>query len=189
MGLEKNKIIDAAFVNLSKAFDSVCHVTLLEKLSLYGFRGGSLRWFRSYLQGRKQRVAYGGEVSGWSDVCFDVPQGSILGPLLFCIFVNDLPAALPNFEVMMYADGTTVYFGDTNATTVQEVLNEGLGLLSAWISRNNLKLNVNKKQVMMLSRRGHEREAEKVQLSIDNEVIAKCDEVKYLGVIVDKKLK
>ena len=82
MGLEKNKIIDAAFVNLSKAFDSVCHVTLLEKLSLYGFRGGSLRWFRSYLQGRKQRVAYGGEVSGWSDVCFDVPQGPFLG--LFC---------------------------------------------------------------------------------------------------------
>ena len=99
MGLEKNKIIDAAFVNLSKAFDSVCHVTLLEKLSLYGFRGGSLRWFRSYLQGRKQRVAYEGEVSGWSDVCSGDPQGSILGPLLFCIFVNDLSAALPSCEV------------------------------------------------------------------------------------------
>ena len=77
--LEKIKIIGSAFIDLSKAFDSVCHTILLEKLSLYGFRGDSLQWFQSYLHGRRQRVVFGWAESDWTDVCTGVPQGSILG--------------------------------------------------------------------------------------------------------------
>ena len=134
-------------------------------------------------------MLFSGELSEWSDVCSGVPQGSILGPLLFSIFVNDLPSVLTRSTVMMYADDTTVYFSDHNATKVQEVLNEELATLSSWIAINGLKMNIKKTQVMILSRKSRENEAESLQISIDNEVIANCDEVKYLGVFVDKQLR
>lgn len=105
LSLEKNKIIGAALIDLSKAFDSACHTTLQEKLSLYGFHGDSLQWLKSYLHGRRQRVVFGREMSEWTDVCTGVSQESILGPLLsISIFVNDLPEVLSRRTVMMHAD-------------------------------------------------------------------------------------
>ena len=169
-------------------FNSVCHTILLEKLSLYGFRGNSLQWFKSYLHGRRQRVVFGRAESDWTVACTGVSQGSILGPLLFSIFINDLPATLSRSTVMMYADDTTVYFSYSDAEKVQKVLTEDLGNLSSWIAANGLKMSVKKTQVMMLSRKGREKEAGRLQVSIDNEVFAKCDEIKYLGVIVDNHL-
>ena len=103
LSLDKIEIVGSVFIDLSKAFDSVCHTLLLEKLARYGFRGDSLLWFQSYLSGRKQRVVIGGEASEWTDVSAGVPQGSILGPLLFSVFVNDLPSALHECKVMMYS--------------------------------------------------------------------------------------
>ena len=120
--LERNEIVGSVFVDLSKAFDSINHCLLLQKLALYGFRDEPLEWFRNYLSGRRQRVAYGEEMSEWVNVRMGVPQGSILGPLLFTIFVNDLPAALSRSKVMLYADDTTVYFADPSAPRVEEVL-------------------------------------------------------------------
>ena len=103
LSLDRNEIVGSVFIDLSKVFDSVCHTLLLEKLARYGFRGDSLLWFQSYLSGRKQRVVIGGEASEWTDVSAGVPQGSILGPLLFSVFVNDLPSALHECKVMMYS--------------------------------------------------------------------------------------
>ena len=99
---KKNEIIGSAFIDLSKAFDYVCHTTLLEKLPLYGFCGNSLQRFKSYLLGRRQRVVFGGVESDLTDVCKGVPQGSILGPLLLSIFINDSPAGLSRSTMMMY---------------------------------------------------------------------------------------
>ena len=110
--LERNEIVGSVFVDLSKAFDSINHCLLLQKLALYGFHDESLEWFRNYLSGGRQRVAYGDQMSEWVNVCMGVPQGSILGPLTFTIFVNDLPAVLSRSKVMLYADDTTVYFAD-----------------------------------------------------------------------------
>ena len=118
LSLDRNEIVGSVFIDLSKAFDSVCHTLCWRSSHGTGFEGESLLWFQSYLSGRKQRVVIGGEVSEWTDVIAGVPQGSILGPLLFSVFVNDLPTALHKCKVMMYAVDTTVYYSDLSSKRV-----------------------------------------------------------------------
>ena len=120
--LDKGEIVGSIFVDLSKAFDSIYHSLLLKKLSRYGLRGKVLEWFQDYLNGRKQRIVYGEEVSEWSDVTAGVPQGSVLGPLLFSIFINDLPNYISDCKMMLYADDTTMYYSHSSVERLMEVL-------------------------------------------------------------------
>ena len=131
-------------VDLSKAFDTINHNLLLEKLHSYGISGDELRWFSSYLSERKQRVVMNGVCAGWSDVRTGVPQGSILGPLLFIVFVNDLPSVVSHSEVCLYADDTTVYVADEDPAVVRDKLTEDLNAVADWIDRNGLRMNVSK---------------------------------------------
>ena len=114
--LERNEIVGLVFSDLLSAAGESFLIWL---------QGDSLRWSRNYLYARKQRVVLGDETFEWIDVCAGVPLGCILGPLLFSIFVNDLPSALTRSKVMMYADDTTVYYSDLNNTKVQEVYTYG----------------------------------------------------------------
>ena len=111
------------FIDLKKAFDTVNHSILLKKMEHYGIRGVALDWFASYLSYRKQYVSVNGHVSDYLDICRGVPQRSVLGPLLFLIYINDLSNVSKPLSFYLFADDTNTYFEASDLFTLQKVMN------------------------------------------------------------------
>ena len=186
--LDQGEIVATVLIDLSKAFDTINHKLLLEKLHAYGIRGTEWAWFSDYLSGRKQRVVLDGVSSEWAQVTMGVPQGSILGPLLFLVFINDLVDAIEDCTVNLYADDTTIYSSDKDPVALGCRVEADISRLAHWIQLNGMKMNVAKTQLMVLSQRGKRHEAESVQVKIDDVQLEKQDCVKYLGAMIDKDL-
>ena len=129
----------AIFLDLAKAFDSVSHEILLKKLNYYGIRGTTYNLFKSYLSGRSQYVKVNDVCSSLTNIIFGVPQGSILGPLLFLLFINDLPDAT-NFYVKLFADDTFLCFGSNDLSHLDKIVNEELDIAYKWLASNKLIL-------------------------------------------------
>ncbi len=125
---------------------------------MYGVQDSELNWFRSYLTNRRQRVTVGSATSSWHAVGRGVPQGSVLGPLLFCIFVNDIPNVVGSSEVNLYADDTTLYHSSKCLTDLKRSVETDVESVSKWIDENGLLMNSSKTQSMFLSRRKREDE-------------------------------
>ncbi|XP_071951181.1 uncharacterized protein [Antedon mediterranea] len=141
--INSKKQCDVIYTDFSKAFDSVSHDLLIFKLSKFGLSGSLLSWFKSYLTNRQQRVVIGGETSDWLPVLSGVPQGSILGPLLFNLFINDLPLKFNHSESLLFADDLKLF---KVITTPQDAfsLQEDLNGLVEWTEKWGIKLNANK---------------------------------------------
>ena len=134
------------YIDLSKAFDTLDHSISLDKLRFYGICGVENLMLRSYLSNSHQYVEYNGSKSETKSISIGVPQGSILGPLLFLIYINDLPSRV--FSMLMYADDMTLYCNINNANS-DIILNNELCKISDWLSSNKLSLNVKKTKYMV----------------------------------------
>ena len=164
------------FLDLKKAFDTLDHSILLSKLERLGFRGNCLAWLTSYLTDRFQRVEVNGVSSQWRKIEHGVPQGSILGPLLFLIYINDLPTACPDIKVLLFADDTGLMAVDEQI----EYLDSNLLMLGKWLIANKLALNLSKTVQMNLKH-----SASKDYFIFNSCPILVKPVCKYLGVYVD----
>ena len=174
----------AIFLDLAKAFDSVSHDILLRKLCYYGIRGKALDLLTSYLQSRSQYVKVNNVCSSLIDIIFGVPQGSILGPLLFLIFINDLPDAT-KFYVKLFADDTFLCYENKSFDALESEVNNELSKVYAWLASNRLTLNISKSKYMIISKR---RNPPNLNICLNGNSMQSCDTYKYLGVHFDKDL-
>ena len=186
--LDLGQIVATVMIDLSKAFDTINHDLLLRKLNAYGIQNAELAWFTDYLSGRKQRVVLNSVPSEWARVTMGVPQGSILGPLLFLLFVNDLPDVVQETSINLFADDTAIYSADSDPSVLGERVEKDLGRVALWIHSNGLRLNVAKTQLMVLSRRGRREEADSVRVKIGEVELQQQSCVRYLGVEIDRDL-
>ena len=145
-------MVIGVFLDLKKAFDTVSHDILLKKLHAYGIRGNALKLLKSYLTDRKQYVIYDGLRSDTKPVQCGVPQGSILGPLLFIITMNDIGNVSDFLYSILYADDTCVLLNGKNYLNLVKLLNSELDKLSIWLNANKLSLNVKKSFYMVFHR-------------------------------------
>ena len=142
LALDKDEIVGITFIDLRKAFDSIDHVLLLAKLRTYGFDDVSISWFTNYLSNRQQRVVLDDVYSDWAAVHRGVPQGSVLGPLLFIIYMNDLPSVICHSHLHQFADNIAMYTSSADPVLVQDHLNFDLASLSEWVTSNGFTVKV-----------------------------------------------
>ena len=154
--LDEKQEVGVVAIDLSKAFDCICHNLLLAKLKAYGLHDTALKLLRSFLHERKKRVMCNNSCSNWTPIRCGVPQGSLLSPLLFNIFMNDMnEAVIDSSSLRLYADGTTQYVADKNPTVLQSSLNQDMERLSSWLDHNYLRANGDKTQAMVLGKSTH----------------------------------
>ncbi len=180
--LDNGLDLDAVYLDFAKAFDSVPHQRLLAKLSGLGLNKRLLKWSESFLTGRKQRVVVNGSSSSWADVLSGVPQGSVLGPLFFVIFINDMPDVVHNF-IALFADDAKV-FSSVSSVSDHEQLQQDLVKLQGWADTWQLNFNAKKCKVMHLGRLNP-----KYSYKMGETELEAITQEKDLGVIIDDELK
>ena len=176
------------FLDLSKAFDTIDHRILLTKLHHYGVRGSAFEWFKSYLSDRTQYVCYNEYYSSHRQIHCGVPQGSVLGPLLFIIFLNDIAFSSDKFSFVTYADDTNVIVSHANLHDLITTVNHELDKLSVWFKANKLSLNIDKSNYIMFKNRHSNRVYNDMNICIDGLKISRVSCTKFLGVLLDECL-
>ena len=185
--IEQGEFVLGVFLDFSKAFDTVNHDILLTKLDYYGIRGVANDWIRSYLCNRPQYVKYGEEKSSSKQIICGVPQGSILGPLLFLIYINDLSKISELLFMVMYADDTNIFLSGKNLKDLETTMNKELSSLTEWLAANKLSLNISKTHYMIFSPPRIKQSFE-MNIQINSTKIHAVSQTKFLGVILDSQL-
>ena len=186
--------IGGIFCDLQKAFDCMNHLILLDKLKFYGIKGKFKTLIESYLIGRYQKVILnnnnskkGNGSSKWELIKHGVPQGSVLGPLLFLLYINDLPKIIPNHNsIVLFADDTSILVTDSNDKDLTTNINQSLTSLITWFNSNLLTLNLNKTHYIEFKRKNYYQVQTKVQY--DHKDISSSAVTKFLGLIIDETI-
>ena len=180
--IDQGILAGALLTDLSKAFDCLNHELLIAKLESYGLGHKSLAYIYSYLTDRKQRTKVNGSFSEWADISCGVPQGSILGPLLFNIYLNDIFFFVKECDIANYADDNTLYTTGSKIDTLLQNIYTDTCLLSKWFKGNFLQMNADKCH-LLISKCDKD-----VSIILENEIIECSSSVKLLGVTIDNKL-
>ena len=182
--MDKKLITCSIFLDLRKAYDTINHTILIKKLEKYGIRGLPLQLLASYLTDRQQYTIVNQYKSKSRDVIWGIPQGSTLGPLLFNIYINDLPLGT-NSTIHLFADDTNLTLSHSNVSTLQQNINVESLNVSNWFKVNKLSINFNKTEFMVVTTKQNKPE---LKVSIDNNPIKQSHHIKYLGVPIDDNL-
>jgi hypothetical protein len=185
--INNNLVTVTCFLDLTKCFDTVDHNILLSKLCSYGFDTNALKWIKSYLTDRTQKVRLKSKLSNTQMLNIGVPQGSILGPILFLLFINDLPSCLKFCICCIYADDVTLYFSSTLITDAQTKLQTDLVRITKWFTMNKLLVNVNKSNCMIISSNANTCKLN-LNLKINNTQLVQVNSFKLLGIHIDSQL-
>lgn len=180
-------VVSGVFVDLSKAFDTVDHVILLKKLERAGIRGDVLSLFKSYLSNRMQSVCVNGVMSSLRPICTGVPQGSVIGPTLFLVFINDVKDLSLLGSLYLYADDAALFYAGSEDTINCHNMNLDLNVLRGYFLRNLLTLNESKTKFMHFHHHTY-RPSDRVQVRIGENVIEKVNTMRYLGLELDTYL-
>ena len=184
-GFNNHNCTLGVFLDFSKAFDTVDHSILLQKLEHYGIRGLALSWFKSYLSCKKQFVSINNCCSDYQHITCGVPQGSILGPLLFLLYINDLAYISQKLCFVMFADDSNVFLSGSNINEMILTMNDELLKVTSWLNSNKLSLNVDKSKHIIFSVNNVKPEKNVI---INDTVLEKVTDSKFLGIVIDYKL-
>ena len=188
--IDKGLLNGVIFIDLKKAFDTIDHKVAITKLAKFGLDSTSLTWFQSYLENRNQQCHVNGHSSSFQKITRGVPQGSLLGPLLFLIYINDLPNCLKSAVPRMYADDTSLSFAASDQGCLQSELNHEIENVTMWLKANKLSLNVTKTELMVIASRQKlltQKDSE-IDIHVDNTEIKRVTSAKSLGVYIDETL-
>ena len=187
--MDKGMINLVVFLDIRKAFDTVDHKILLDKLSYYGIEEDELSFFKSYLSDRTQCCSINRVKSKFRSISYGVPQGSILAPLLFIIYMNDLPNSVKGTEIKMYADDANLTKHITSLGDVKEELIPEFEKVILWLKANKLSLNTLKTEFMFFGSSKHLKDTTNlIALRVGDKLIRRTKKVKYIGVILDEQL-
>ena len=176
------------FLDLSKAFDTIDHSILLAKLNHFGVREVANEWFRSYLNGRLMQTEVNGKISNFKPIEIGVPQGSILGPLLFLIYINDFPKCLTSGKAIMFANDTNLFFNSSSYKALYEVTNTQLKHAEAWLSANKLTLNTDKTLYVAFRTPNSLPPPAALSIQFKNKHLKRVNSCKFLGLTINEHL-
>ena len=185
--LDNNTFTCGVFIDLEKAFDTVNHKILLKKLEYYGINGIAKCWLTDYLTNRKQRVKIENEFSDYKSITCGVPQGSILGPLLFLIYINDMHQVTKYSTLYHFADDTNLLYSHKDIRKLRKAVNSDLKLVFQWLCANRLSLNIDKTEFIVF-KSPRKSINERITLKLNGKNIFESKKLRYLGLIVDSHM-